>query len=458
MQRFIGFLTRQSESFSDRFNDFVRQTELDNGIKLASQRRFKDKKIRFCMQIEAGSIDDPADKPGVAHLLEHILYTPSQKHEFESRGGNVSLGTTGRSIEVEGELDRSDENLEFLMNYLRDVLTRDITQEELDRERDGILNEIGMMADDPEKFTRFVLSRKIFERAHSPCCDLGSKNDIRAMIAGDLNDFRRTHFVGENISLALTGVSDHDKLHDMAQMTLGNIAAGIKQPHPEIRLKPSEIRTGSERVEQLYLNLYFPFEIQHERDMEIAFTASRYLLQKMQDMLLFGPKRLVYGYALHVPSHDVQGTFRTELNVLPDNAQNVFPALAEIWAEGALDLDRDTFDKIQKRSRDGYDGDASFWPMKTRTAASLAFNLMDKGRQPTVKAQKELEFGVTAEEVQDFIARAIENEPALVAYGNSENLQSREEFMAMLEAEKQRYAVNSGPATESSSPALNNFA
>ena len=52
---------------------------LDNGLTVAFSVNRETPNIRGCIAFRVGSGDDPADKTGLAHYLEHLLFKGSEK-------------------------------------------------------------------------------------------------------------------------------------------------------------------------------------------------------------------------------------------------------------------------------------------------------------------------------------------------------------------------------------------
>ena len=66
----------------------------------------------------------------------------------------------------------------------------------------------------------------------------------------------------------------------------------------------------------------------------------------------------------------------------------------------------------------------------------LYYDLLNYGRSLTIDEEVRIVRSITRQEIQSYIERIVEGEPALIAYGDSQNLHSRDQFMDILQSEK----------------------
>lgn len=87
-----------------RFNDILKSQQdsksyrgliLENGIKVLLVSDPTSVKSAACMCIEVGSLANPTDLPGLAHLLEHCLFLGSEKYPNENEFRSFISGNGG---------------------------------------------------------------------------------------------------------------------------------------------------------------------------------------------------------------------------------------------------------------------------------------------------------------------------------------------------------------------------
>jgi len=147
-----------SSRISARFNDYISQSKLSNGISVSTQKRFTSDQIDFSVCIGSGSFDDPLDKEGIAHFLEHVIVMQDgAQRKFEERGGYVGASTSANFIEISGHIQNSSENLAFVTNFLKQALTDEIEENIFAREQKRIRNEVNARNDRAEFVSAQIL-------------------------------------------------------------------------------------------------------------------------------------------------------------------------------------------------------------------------------------------------------------------------------------------------------------
>ncbi|MFD0385302.1 M16 family metallopeptidase [Streptomyces stramineus] len=107
-----------------------------------------------CLGVAYGARHDPADRGGLAHVLEHLLMSapvsgvgPLAQH-IERLGGSVNAETGPEQMLFSAQVDADDAD-EVVDLLLRAVLTPELDAATFDTERAAVLREIEAAAADP---------------------------------------------------------------------------------------------------------------------------------------------------------------------------------------------------------------------------------------------------------------------------------------------------------------------
>jgi len=125
-----------------------KKTEFNNSLSLVTNHMPGMESLAIGIWIRAGSRNENEKISGISHFLEHMLFkgTPSRdcrklKEEIEGRGGSLN-GFTSEEVScflAKVSYKHADVALEVLSDM---VLNASIKQDELDRERGVIIEEI----------------------------------------------------------------------------------------------------------------------------------------------------------------------------------------------------------------------------------------------------------------------------------------------------------------------------
>ncbi len=131
-------------------------TKLTNGIRVVSEKMESVESVSMGAWFEVGTRNESASVHGVAHVLEHMAFKGTKNRraseiaeEIELVGGHLNAYTSREQTAYYAKLLKDDIGLG--VDILADILQNSTFEEqELERERSVILQEIGQAADTPD--------------------------------------------------------------------------------------------------------------------------------------------------------------------------------------------------------------------------------------------------------------------------------------------------------------------
>lgn len=416
-------------------HDFVHETTLPNGIDIASQRRFISKRMEFSIRIDRGSMDEPADKSGAAHYMEHALLRAGSYRGFRERGGFLNARTGAEYIEIYGALSATEENIEYLLAQTADILTSVIDPASVEKERARIQNEIGKYRDTPD-YNHYTMLHQVFARQAGSYGNLGSKESVASISAQDLEKLKREWFVGKNISVAVTGVTDHEQLFQKLDTALGAIPAGQGSPVFEPSLSPGDYREKNTALHQLYFGVYFPSPPLDARQALYAELADSYISEIVQKKMIEDEGMVYTAGVNRYTSPARNGYIGIGGNCLPEDAHRIMPAIAEILADASHSINPRAFERIRQRMIEDCRGGNYLFPF--HYTSDMAFRKKVFGKVPTVHESEKMAADLRPEDVKFFIAWCLASKPTIVTYGDDSGMHNAEQFSALLAANQAR--------------------
>lgn len=200
-----------------------RTTILDNNLRLITEVVPGTRSTSIGILVNASPQTEPANKRGVAHLLEHAVF----------------LGTSGRSArdiaamidEAGGQMgaftsrdytcfhaNTMDDYCPYAWELLGDILLNSTFPEDaLMRERDVVLQELGMYQGDKSSKLHENLKRNIWPNHPLGREVAGTAESVCHLNREDVIYFLGQHYLPDNMTIAVTGNIDHD--HAVAQAT-----------------------------------------------------------------------------------------------------------------------------------------------------------------------------------------------------------------------------------------------
>jgi predicted Zn-dependent peptidase len=165
----------------------VRTRVLPNGLTIASVRLAGFRTAAVGAFVRVGSRDEPAPLNGISHFLEHMAFKGTETRD--ARRISLEIERVGASMNAYTAKDHTAyhtvllaEHMPVALDVLADVIRRStFPAEEIERERQVILQELGDAADDPDADGSALAQRieaalaDLHSVAGSKGADVGSK-------------------------------------------------------------------------------------------------------------------------------------------------------------------------------------------------------------------------------------------------------------------------------------------
>jgi predicted Zn-dependent peptidase len=170
--------------------------------------------------VDAGSRDEPAAQAGASHFLEHLLFkgTPRRTAQqiaeaIDAVGGDMNAFTTKEYTAFYVRV--LDDDLDVALDILSDIMWDPAFRpDEIEAERQVILEEILMHEDEPADLVHDVFAEALFTGHPLGREVLGDASTIRAMTRDDIAGYFGRFYHPANIVVALAGNIDHDAAVD----------------------------------------------------------------------------------------------------------------------------------------------------------------------------------------------------------------------------------------------------
>ena len=164
--------------------------------------------------IASGSRHEDAKSAGISHFIEHMLFkgTPTRKpvditRVIEGRGGNFNACTGEESTCYYAHLPY--EYLGEAVDILSDMYLRaTIPADEFVREKQVVIEEIRMYADEPDSVAMENLQRALFPSSPLGAPVAGTPESLAPMKPADLKRYIRAHYRADNTVVVVVGHFD----------------------------------------------------------------------------------------------------------------------------------------------------------------------------------------------------------------------------------------------------------
>jgi predicted Zn-dependent peptidase len=284
-------------------------TILENGIRIATREMPPMKSVSIGIWVGVGGRHEPAELCGISHFLEHLLFKGTKRRsakditeEVEGLGGFINAFTTEDHTCFYAKA--AAQQLPVVADVLCDMyLNSVLAEQEIERERDVIREEILMYLDQPAHYSQELLTEAMWP-AHALGRPLtGSIESITAIQRGHLVDYVTRNYNGLSTIVTVAGKCTHDEVVKLFSSRLGKMERGeLPRFEPwRAQTRHRRVRVSEQETEQTHLALgYHAMSRSDER--RHALKLLSVILGENMSSRLFQQLRERYAYCYSVHS------------------------------------------------------------------------------------------------------------------------------------------------------------
>ena len=423
----------------------VELTRLPSGLTVVTDTMAHVETAALGVWAGVGGRDERSDEHGISHLLEHMAFKGTARRSareivetIEAVGGDLNAGTSTETTAYYARVMKAD--VPLALDVLADILTDpSFVPDELEREKNVIVQEIGAAQDTPDDVVFEHLNELCYPDQPMGRSLLGTAKTLQRFDRDMLKSYLSTHYRGPDMVVAAAGAVDHARV-------VADVAERFHRFGKEPAPKPQAAmfgRGGSRVVhrdlEQAHLTLALEgvpqsdvslFSLQVFANLLGGGMSSR-LFQEVREK-----RGLCYSiYTFHAPYSDT-GFFGLYTGTDPTDAPEMMEVVVDVINEAVETL---TDAEIARAKAQMKAGLLMALESCSSRAEQLARHVLAYGRPQTVDELVARIDAVSVDSTRN-AARALlsRSRPAVVALGSGRGLDTAVSFAEGLMASKAR--------------------
>lgn len=194
----------------------VEKIQLKNGIRFLLEEIPSVRSVAVGIWVKAGSRYEEKEKNGISHFIEHMLFKGTKKRTakeiaqaFDRLGGQVNAFTSKEYTCFYAKvLDiHLDQSLEILTDMLKDS---QFHPAEMEKEKQVILEEIGMVEDTPDDVIHDLIAEVTFGDHPLGYSILGQPSTLQNFSREDIDTYMSERYRPESLVVSIAGHFDRD--------------------------------------------------------------------------------------------------------------------------------------------------------------------------------------------------------------------------------------------------------
>lgn len=227
---------------------------LDNGLRLVTEAMPHVRSVSIGVWLTRGSRHETDALSGIAHFVEHMLFKGTDTRSAEdiaqtidSIGGQLDAFTSkeyaGYYIKV------LDEHLPLALDVLADIVLHPaFADEDIEREKKVILEEIKMVEDTPDDLVHEIFTESYWAGHPLGRPILGTPQTVEAFTRPALQTYFADAYIAPNMIIAAAGNLRHEQIRDLVQRAFHSVRTsgpsvngGGPRTMPQVILRDKEL-------------------------------------------------------------------------------------------------------------------------------------------------------------------------------------------------------------------------
>ena len=318
------------------------EKKYENGLRLVVKQMQGLMSVTMGILVGTGASAETDAEDGISHFIEHMQFKGTKKRNafevsdaFDRLGAQVNA-FTGKDLTCYYSKCTSDHTAECF-ELLSDLfLNSTFPEDEMEREKGVVCEEISMNEDSPEDLCLDVLARAFYGTQNYGRNILGTAQSVKSFTIDDIMRYKKARYCPENIVISFAGAIDGVTAQALVESYFGVLEKGVFERRlPVINLNGKSL-VKHKPIEQMHIALAYPSLVRgHEK--EDVFSAINGALGGSMSSRLFQEVREKRGLAYSVYSYASPmmetGSHIIYAGVNPKQKMGAYEAILDIVAD-----------------------------------------------------------------------------------------------------------------------------
>lgn len=244
-------------------------TKLTNGLRVLTVPMVQSESATLTIWVKTGSRNEDKKVNGISHFLEHMVFKGSKKRPtakaisevVDSIGGEFNAATSKDWMNF--YIKARNAHLATACDVLSDMVINPLLQEEeIEREKGTIIQEIAMYEDTPVMKIGDVFEELAFEGNPLGWDTAGTKSSVKRIVKNDILSYRKKYYGYPNILISVAGgVTEKDvvelvKKNFQSPITLAEPDPALRDNFKNSQTKP-RVKLKTKKTDQSHFILGF---------------------------------------------------------------------------------------------------------------------------------------------------------------------------------------------------------
>ncbi len=314
----------------------------DNGLRLVVKQMQGLMSVTMGILVGTGASVETDAEDGISHFIEHMQFKGTKKRnafeisdEFDRLGAQVNA-FTGKDLTCYYSKCTSD-HTSACFELLSDLfLHSTFPEEEMQREKGVVCEEISMNEDTPEDLCLDLLAQAYYGKENYGRNILGSAKNVQNFTVADIARYKKARYCPQNIVISFAGGVDMATAQALVESYFGDLQQGKFEVRAPKLIDVRKSLVKQKPIEQMHIALAYP-SVPRGDEREDLIAALNGILGGSMSARLFQEVRekrgLAYSVYSYVSAFPECATQNIYAGVNPKNAEEAYEAICDVVKE-----------------------------------------------------------------------------------------------------------------------------
>ena len=311
----------------------------ENGLRLVVKEMQGLMSVTMGILVGTGASAETDAEDGISHFIEHMQFKGTHKRNafeisdaFDRLGAQVNAYTSKdlTCYYSKCTMDHTAACFELLSDLF---LHSTYPEDEMEREKGVVCEEISMSNDTPEDVCMDQLSRAYYGKENYGRNILGTVENVNSFTVEDIAKYKNARYCPENIVISFAGAIDLTTAQALVETYFGDLAKGaFEQRKPTLILNRQSLVT-QKTIEQMHIAIAYHALARGDArcdqlqaiDNILGGSMSARLFQEVREK-----RGLAYSVYSYISAYNECGTQNIYAGVNPQKAEEAFEAILNV--------------------------------------------------------------------------------------------------------------------------------
>ena len=318
------------------------EKKYENGLRLVVKQMQGLMSVTMGILVGTGASAETDAEDGISHFIEHMQFKGTKKRNafevsdaFDRLGAQVNA-FTGKDLTCyysKCTADHTAECFEILSDLF---LNSTFPEEEMDREKGVVCEEISMNEDTPEDLCLDLLASAFYGKENYGRNILGTIQNVKSFTVADIMRYKKARYCPQNIVISFAGAIDGATAQALVESYFGELDRGAFETRTPKLITARKSLVKTKPIEQMHIAIGYP-ALPRAHEYEDAVGVINGILGGSMSSRLFQEVRekrgLAYSVYSYVSPFAECGSQIIYAGVNPAEKQSAYDAVCEVVSD-----------------------------------------------------------------------------------------------------------------------------